>query len=260
MKCLAFISVAAIVIACSQPSAPRRIVYVPDVTGSVAPSARAAAIEGIARAGRDLQRGDTLTVIPITSDAAFDAPQRTLRFSMSAERQPYDFDLLQLGEKIKQGLGELLEQTAKDPFQQTDVFGTLRLAAEELGPPDPAVERILIVLSDLIQDEAAFDFTSDKRLSQKATAAELARELGAQSSGQFQDVQVFLGSVPSVDLKGLSRVRRHAIQVFWTELIELQGGSVTWASDGVGQVSRFLVNATQRQLTLSLNADHGHTQ
>ena len=239
---------------------PRQIVFVPDVTGSVSPSARVAAIEVIASAAQSLRRGDTLTVIPITSDAAFDAPERTLRFHVSAERQPYDFDLLQLEEDIQAGLGELLIETSKHPFQHTDVLGTLRLAAEELGPPDPNIERIIVVLSDLIQDDASFNFTRDGQLSGTDTAVEFAHELSKEDAKQFQGIEIFLGSVPSVDLKGLSKTRRDAIRVFWTELFERQGGSVTWASDGVGHTARFLADTPQRQLTLTLNADHDDTQ
>lgn len=241
MKLLSCLLIGMLTFSCMLTTTSRDIVYLVDVTGSVATDVQLATITAVKEASGHLRRGDTLTIIPITSDVALDAPGRIMRFRASTTREPYDADLRRLSQDIDLQFSQFLKTAGEHPFPHTDLLGTIYLASEELAARQQSgTEQIIICLSDLIQDDAVFDFKRDARLAHPDDALTLATSLAQDTPGRFQNMKVFLGSVPSIDLRNLSKTRREAIRVFWMELVRQQGGSVDWATDGAGQLSRLL--------------------
>lgn len=227
-------------VACHQrASNTRHVVYVIDVTGSVPTDVRTAAIATLDGAFRTLHRGDALSVLPITGDTAIDASRHALRFELGIKREPYDADLRRLAREGDSQLQELLRFAQDHPFAQSDILGTLGLAAEEMDQRG-AMLRAIVVLSDLVQDDGQYDFKFDPQLTNAAKAKVLAQQLTRGSEHRFAAAEVLLGSLPSSDLARIGHARRDAIRTFWVEWFERQGAQVQWATDGLGEVRHLL--------------------
>lgn len=232
---------------CSSIPSGRDIVMLTDMSAGVTAEARGSIIGLIEGVATGLHRGDTFTVIPIRGDAFADTPERIIRFGLSVERQPFDADRELMLAEVSSAATELLLMAQDDPSQHTDVLGSFLLAAEELGPRTLKGRQALIVcLSDAIQDDARFDFKNDSRLGDEAQARLVGADIAR--AGLLANVQVFLGSVMSTDLKRLPRARRDAVRAFWHEWLEQQGAALTWSSDGVGRLPLFLERPEGRSL------------
>ena len=227
------------------------IVIGPDISASVPLGTRVSIVDAIRKAAGQLQRGDLLVIIPITADAQNDAPGRIIRFDMNTKREPFDQDIARVRKHIDSELDVLLQVATEEPFQQTDILGTIRLAAEEFSrTTQPTTRRVLLIVSDLLQDNAAFAFKNDEHLKNEETARTLAVNLGNGISQSLAGVDVLLGSVPSDDMRALPMERREAVRVFWTELLQQQGAIVTWSTDGAGQLPHFLERPDTRRMML----------
>lgn len=237
MKASALIIAAAMAAAsCStQASSGRHVVYLVDSSASVTAEARARAVESFEGALQSLQRGDKVAVVPITGDVHGETLGRVLRFELSTRREPYDADRRRLVRDIHERLPDFLASVS--PSTRTDLLGTLRLAAEEL---QSAPVRVLVCLTDFVQDDAQFDFNTDRRLASERSAKAFASELGDGFVERFAGVHVYLGSMESTDLTSLSKSRRAAIQAFWVTYFEAQGANVQWATDGPGHLPEFV--------------------
>jgi len=237
-------------VGCHQPpEPPLHVVFLLDVTGSVTAQGRATSFEVIHKLLQKLQRGDSLIIIPVTDDAEVESPGQILRFNLGKKRQPYDADLRQLAKEAEARLQELLASVTANPHQYTDILGTLRLAGEEFSFADNDARKVLVCLSDFIQDNARFDFKSNRRVANEQLAEELASTLAGASKMQFQKVEAYLGMIGSKDLKNLDTVRRNAIRTFWTEFLKREGAKVTWATDGSGQLTRFFDQLNKERIS-----------
>jgi hypothetical protein len=231
-------------VACSTSRPARQVVYLVDATASVPAEARAAAVSAIEQGVQSIQRGESVAILPLTGDVESETLGQVLRFKASQEREPYDADRRRLARDVRNQLASFLTSTRK-PSSQTDVFGTFRLAAEEFLPEQPG-ERVLVCLTDFVQDDSQFDFAHDPRLAHPNSAAKLAGVLAKRSPSRFASVQAYLGSLQSLDLSRLSKTRRLAIQRFWIEYLAAQGASVHWATDGPGHLRDFLERPSTR--------------
>jgi hypothetical protein len=224
--------------ACSERSASeRQIVYVFDSSASVTADARGLAVSSMEAGLQSLERGDKVAVVPITGDVHAETLGRVLRFELSIRREPYDTDRRRLADEVHRLLPEFLASVK--PSAHTDMLSTFRLAAEELNA---APVRVLVCLSDFVQDDSQFNFKTDRRLVSERSATTFAQELADDFAGRFRGVHVYLGLMQSVDLARLSNPRRTAIQTFWLEFFEAQGASVRWVTDGAGHLADFLKN------------------
>ena len=222
--------------ACSgQAASGRQVVYVVDTSGSVTADARSAAIGSVEQGLESLERGDKVTIVPITGDVHGETLGRVLRFELSTRREPYDADRRRLAGDVQEQLSAFV--TSVSPSAHTDLLSTFRLAAEEL---QSSPVRVLVCLTDFVQDDSQFNFKTDRRLASERSAKPFATELADGFAERFAGVDVYLGSVQSVDLARLSKSRRAAIQTFWVEFFEAQGARVRWATDGPGRLPEFL--------------------
>lgn len=234
---------------------PVDLVCVVDLTKSIESQAQAETLDLLHATIGILRRRDALTVIPITSDAATEGQGRILRFRLAERREAFDDDLTRLAETTQRKLQDLQMETAAFPYRQTDLLGTMELVAEEFsyvmeeagGQAPRQVCRVLVLLSDFIQDDAAHNFKRDADLASEASAEKLAAELAAARPTSFRGVNIYLGFLRSGDLRKLSPARRAAIRTFWDKYFRVRGAShVFSATDGSGQFDRFLKVVAKR--------------
>lgn len=218
---------------CAQPQRVRVDVY--DATASVELSARDALLKGLAESAKRMERGTVRVLIPITDDSLAATPGLIKRYHAKAsdEREAYDQDLLDVHAQVERDLAELFAQFTSHPAQRTDLFGALRLAAEELARPRAARVGDVRIFSDLIEDSAEFNFIKDPRLADEASARRFARSLAEARPLKLNQIPVALGIVRSTDLAALPPARRDAIQAFWVEYLSACGARVTLVSDGL---------------------------
>src|ERR1035437_1510447 len=86
------------------PSQPTHRVDLPDCSASIAPKALDDAFRQVELQADKMQRGDRISVIPITSDSDTNAQGNILRMTLPLNRQPYDHDLKAFRTNFKQAL------------------------------------------------------------------------------------------------------------------------------------------------------------
>jgi hypothetical protein len=214
------------------PTKPAHYIFVPDVSASIDPTARRQAFEAIAVFVNRINRGDTLTIIPITGDAAGEAQGQVLRLRVPTNREPYDQDLKRFQAVVRDRLVELEAQAEQKPGDRTDILGTLRLVNEEITTYEKGDVIFVAILSDFIQDSRDLDFDTDSRLSSDTGAQALALQ-ECRSEEYHLRIPVSLGHIRSKDWAKLSRQRRHAIEEFWTTCMSSSGGRAHFVTDGL---------------------------
>jgi len=219
-----------------------KFVFVVEATKSVTTEARNEAFAATEKGAEVLKRGDSLTVIPLTGDAATEAGGKVFRQHMPTERKAFENDLKEAKKRVRAGLEEMRNETAEKPFVRTDLFGSLKIAAEERKKED---ERFaLAILSDMIQDTPEMNFMTNPQLANEDSARKLALSLMKGKETMWSGARVFLGQLRSEDLKKLDPKRREAIRAFWLEFFKAGGAvEVIWATDGAGQLEDFLRRA-----------------
>jgi hypothetical protein len=226
--------------ACSGAPPVRHLVILIDVSGSIEKAAERDAYQAIADGVKLCKRGDSFSMIPITSDAETQTQGHILRFKAPAVREAYDQDLKRFADTVRRSLEESKAAAVTTPGARTDILGTIRLAQEEFGLDAPGTERVLVVLSDFVQDDAGLNFKTERLLATPASTNTLAIRLG--KGLEFPvTMRVFLGSLRSTDLAGLDRERRRAIQEFWMQYFISRGVQPIFATDGPGLLSEFLL-------------------
>lgn len=229
--------------ACGHPT-PLFLICVIDMSGSIELDGQTSQFDALEPVFNQLKRGDSLIIIPITGDALIEAQGNILRFQLATRREAYDADLRRLRTEIGDRLRLLKEAVEQSPYQRTDLLGASELCAEELSNASPNSRKLVVVLSDFIQDDRQFNFTRDPRLASPERAGQLARDLAGSKQPLFHRASVYLGFLRSSDLKKLPEQRRAALRQFWTEYLCARGAAEAFAAtDGTGQVARFLERA-----------------
>lgn len=238
----ALVILALIFSACKRASrVPLCLVCIIDLTRSIETESQHEAFEALQSALKELRRGDAIVIIPITGDALTEAQGRVIRFQISDRREAYDEDLRRFAKEIAERLQRFREEVANKPYTRSDVLGAVRLAGEEMANAKPDARRALVLLSDLLQDDAQYNFRRDARLANDESASKFAASVTGNQQRALQNSVVFLGFLRSVDLKGLPQTRRAALQAFWREFFTHQGAaSVRSATDGAGQLATFV--------------------
>jgi hypothetical protein len=227
----------------SEPE-PRQLICLADVTASIDPTAQAEAMAALHDAFRQLKRGDSLVVIPVTSDAATQSAGQVLRFRLSTKRAAYDADLQQVAQEVTEKLQALQDEAKTHPYQHSDILGALQQAAEEMAHGEG--KSVIVVLSDLVHDTPSAHFRSEIRLQNEAAATPYATDLSQQKNLNLQGARAFVGLLRSKDWQGLSEPRRTALRTFWTAYLKRGGVSdVSLVTDGPGLLIPFLARNTE---------------
>ena len=217
-------------------------VYLLDCSASIAPKALDDAFHQVELQADKMQRGDRISVIPITSDSDTNAQGNILRMNVPLNRQPYDQDLQVFRKTFRQALHVLHDHARAHLFDKTDIIGTVDLAAQEFAPDDEHIQKRLIVLSDFIEEDETLDFRTAPALAGENSARQLASRL-ARNIPQISTVSVFLGSLQSNELDRMPKVRRQAIREFWLEYFKNEKTHPVFATDGPGMSAIFATDS-----------------
>ena len=214
---------------------PEQDVCLIDLSGSIERSSEDDAFTAVDTLISHLERGDAISIIPITGDALNETSGQILRFRFPDRRQAYDADLKSFRNMARSKLRKMHEEALLRPGAHTDILGTIRLAREEFEA-DRANQQTLLILSDFIQDDRTANFKRDPRLRNPIAARNAAMQIGSEYCVTTSGA-VLLGFLGSSDLASLSRERREAIREFWTALFTQSGTRVHVATDGPGIVA-----------------------
>jgi hypothetical protein len=236
------------------------LIYVIDLTCSIEIDAQTKAFDQIESVLEILQRGDALTIIPVTGDPMTQVQGHIIRQRWSIDREPYDDDLQKSTQTAKESIiklrsyaKEIRESKAPDkrnkptpnPCIRTDILSAVEVAAEEVS--DIKARKIIVILSDFIQDDNTYDFNNSKELLNEESAKTFARTISQVRSESFQGIIVYMGLLNSIDMKSLDSTRRSAILAFWKEYFCERGSlSIIYKTDGTGQLTIF-VNSLRNQ-------------
>ncbi len=221
-----------------QEQVPRYVVVLLDVSASIEPEAQKEALASIeALAGR-LERGDRLTLIPITGDAATQSSGRILRLERPTKREAFDADLGKFKHEIETAIETLKVQQLKHPGAMTDIMGSLRVAGEEIAMDHNPHRATIIVLSDFIEEDSALNFNDDPNLANKASAELLGEKIAKTNLVGIDDTPVYLGLLRSKELKKLPKNRRQAIDAFWLKYLSTLRARAYFAIDGIDVLRR----------------------
>jgi hypothetical protein len=242
MKHLSVLSLTALVLLSGCQTAkrpPLELIIVPDISASIDGESERQMFAAIKDAATHLHRGDTLTIIPITGDADAELQGRILRYELPPvkKREAYDADIRKISVKVGDDLARLEKEAVIHPSLHTDIVGTTRAALKSFSSA-PSDKR-LIILSDFIQDDEQYCFTSDRRLSEPRSAAELAGKIKREIGGNALSVAVAMGRLRSAEFGRLPPNRRRAIDAFWHRLLEPS----TVDPDGTFALQQALSNA-----------------
>lgn len=236
----ALVLVSLLAISCGR--APRErlaIAYVIDMTASVDRDAiqqAFAALEPLLHSGK-LKRGDSITIIPITGDTLTEAQGKIIRIHLPEKRAVYDSDLNDLIKEVQGKLERMQAEATAKPYLHSDILGAADLAAEELSTEKGKVRKVIVVLSDFVQDDSKFNFNTSPDLANGRAAAALAKSLSTTRDGDFAGTTLYLGMLRSRDLKRMPNARRDAVQAFWREYFKTGGAvMVSLAIDGPGKI------------------------
>ena len=215
---IAFLAIAVMLINISgckhEPST--RYICLLDISASIYPEEVDREFAEARRIAASMQRGEELTLIPITGNARNDTPGHVVRLAAPAARTPYDGDLVTFRKRAESEIERLKSWSKENPGQHTDIFGTLKMAQDYAPSGQPGVE--LIVASDLLEDEPEYRFTDDPRLRSPEGARRLAKIL----QSRFPVLNLSQSSVVrlrSRDAGRLSLERLSALDAFWDTLL-----------------------------------------
>src|SRR5438270_268455 len=81
------------IVGCRAEQESSNTIVLIDTSGSIESSSLSDAFDSIAEMAKHLNRGDSLVVIPVASNAEVDTSGRVLRFTVPNKREGYDADL-----------------------------------------------------------------------------------------------------------------------------------------------------------------------
>lgn len=236
-----------LVISCSRSKHQRlAIAYVIDITASVEKDAikqAFTALEPLIKS-KILKRGDSIVIIPITGDTLTETQGKILRLHLPENRAAYDSDLTNLANEVEDKLKQMQSEATANPYQNSDIVGAAEVAADELSRETGNVRKVIVILSDLIQDDSRFNFNISMDLANDESAVALAKKLSAKRKVKFDGTAVYLGLLRSKDLRNMPNPRREAVQAFWQEYFKASDAeSVSIAVDGPERVGISLARA-----------------
>lgn len=222
------------VVSCNRHK-PTTTVEMIDTSLSISPRAENAALDAVRDQIQRMGRGDRLILIPVTGNAQNDAGGRILRLEAPTVRQAYDAGLRKFRETASKQFAAWAAAHGADRGR-TDLLGSLDAARQELALSPTGSVRRLVVVSDFIEDEGDFRFTSDPSLANATRALALAARLRAARGFSLQRVSVCLGRLESVDFASLSPARQAAIDAFWEAYLADGGRMPEIEIDGLGML------------------------
>jgi hypothetical protein len=186
-----------------------------------------------------MQRGDSVTVIPITDNAAADIQVRVLRLQAPGRRKAYDADLRRFRTETRQQLSAVSASLLAHPGRRPDILGALDVARQEFGIIPGTDRRTLIVVSDFLEDDRVYRLETDTALTDAEDAARLASCIGRTRRFTSHAVTIYLGRLESKDFARLDPQRQEAVRAFWAAYFGNSGERTEMRFDGTGMIQKF---------------------
>lgn len=223
------------------PGCSRRVqtatVVLVDPSASVTAQARKEEFAAVAALIPKMRRGDSLTVIPITDNEAADTQGRVLRLHAPVRREAYDIDLRRFRYEAGRDYASFAASLLAHPGQRTDILGALDVARQEFEAIPASDRRRLIVLSDFLEDDGRYRFTTDLSLATATTARQFAERLKRERGFALTGVHLYLGALGSEDFARLSPERQRTVRAFWSQYFAQAGKGAEIQLDGTGMVA-----------------------
>lgn len=232
IKEVLIVSVLAVVLLGCGKRQPRYFVIMPDISGSIDRESLDQAFKAIDELSGHLQRGDRLTIIPILGDAEAEASGRILRFEVPANRQAYDTDLRDFRSKLNSSLKEIRANAIARPGSKTDILGAIALAEQEFNLHTDRSTKLLMILSDFIQEDQQLNFRTDNAFSSAAPVQKFATRQARIGNIRLEGVEVHLGLLKSSEFAAMGKSRRNAIKTFWIQYFKDTGAHSRFFDDG----------------------------
>lgn len=225
----------------------RSFVFVVDFSQSISDEAREKAFQAIQHQVSVLNRGDSVTVIPVTGDALTETNGKVVRLLVPDRRESFDNDLRKFREEAGVKLKEMYEGT--QPYRNTDLFGALSVAFDEISTKEMMThERVfLIVLSDMVNSTAEIRFENSSAFRKPEASIDYAKTF-SESQKDCQITDIYAGILESTDLRKMAKERRDAVRVFWEHYFfsSCPGARYKFVSDGTGQLASFVAFTNER--------------
>ena len=221
-------------VGCRKAAPPDQYVCLLDISASIYPEAVRDELAAMDKLADNLNRGDQLVIIPITGNARNDVQGHIVRLHVPEQRTAFDSDLAPFREEAHQEIAQLRNWATSHPSALTDILGTLLVAQQEVAERQADTTR-LIVLSDFIEDDGKWNFSTDQNLGSVVLALRLSDRARCHVELQFSSV--FLGQVRSRDSERLPMSRLDAVEAFWDELLKLPNQQIRIHTDGIGSLT-----------------------
>jgi len=221
---------------CSRRVSTATVVLV-DPSGSVTAQARKQEFAAVGAFIPEMRRGDLLIVVPIADDEAADIQGRVLRLQAPVRREAYDTDLRRFRDLASREYAAFAADLLAHSGDRTDILGALDVARQEFEAIPGSDRRRLIVLSDFLEEDGQYRFTSDPNLASAAKARNLAAQVRREHGFTLKNAQVNLGTLESTDLAPLGSERRLAVWSFWSEYFARSGPRTRIQFDGTGMLA-----------------------
>lgn len=218
---------------------PAATMILVDPSGSVTEWGRHDEFAAVAALIPEMKRGDSLVMIPITENAAADIQGRVLKLRAPNQREAYDADLRRFRDDADRRFSVFSADLLAHPGHKTDILGALDVARQEFDAIPGSGRRQLIVLSDFLEDDGAYQFSTDQRLLSPEASRQFARQLCEEYRFVLHGVNVYLGGLDSREFGILGSERQNAVRTFWSTYFGKMGARQEIQSDGTGMVTQF---------------------
>jgi hypothetical protein len=224
-------------VGCGKQPESKHIVILIDVSGSIDRQALDQAFKAIDELVGYLNRGDRIAIIPILGDAAAEASGRIIRFDVPTNRQAYDSDLQAFRQKLKTSLAALKTEAVVHPGTKTDILGSVALAEQEFASVNRESARLLLILSDFIQEDQEINFMKGSHTATVGAARGFATQI-TKGTSNLKGIRVYMGLLRSTEYSAMGRSRREAIQEFWIRYFKSCNGNARFLTDGPGLLNK----------------------
>jgi len=202
----------------NSPPNPRAIIIFVDMSGSTNQARRTVYKEAFEKIYPNLRQGDRVVVGTITSRSYIDfkptvdeeIPKKTLWDN----RLQFEKKLTNSKEKIRGGVNKLLSRERGSPL--TEILDSLNIA-DTIFHDEKERQRILVILSDMIQDSKEYNFEKDKITDEYINNVITYRQKN-NLMPNLTGIKVYVAGASAADSN-----RFRAVQTFWDRYFTKSG-------------------------------------
>lgn len=197
---------------------PRLIIILVDMSASADQARRTVCKEAFEKIYRNLRHGDRLVVGTITSQSYIEfrptVDEEIPKKTVWDNRLQYEKKLTDTKEKIRREVNKLLSHKQGTPL--TEILDSLNIA-DTIFHDEKERQKILVILSDMIQDSKEYKFDKDKITDEYITKVIRYRQKN-NLMPTLTGVKVYVAGASAADSD-----KFRAIQTFWTRYFAESG-------------------------------------